>query len=118
MMHAKVVDGIVTIFAFSVFAVGCSTGSLDDPSQWWNATVVDVVRASQIPRGVDRSCMPAAGDDTGNEESTGAIVRYRVGRAPISKAFVVLRQEALLAGDRVLVQPESCRIKRDPTRGV
>ena len=113
MKHDKGVWGTAMVFAIAAFVAGCATGALDYSSQWWSASVVDVVRASQIPPGADRTCVPAKKANTARGESTVAIVRYRVGRAPVSMAFVMPGQESFLAGDRVLVQPDSCRIKRD-----
>ena len=114
MKQDKGVWGIAMAFAVAACVAGCAAGgALDYSSQWWSASVVDVVRASQIPPGADRTCLPAKEAKTARGESTVAIVRYRVGRAPVSMAFVMPGQEPFLAGDRVLVQPDSCRIKRD-----
>lgn len=112
----KGVWGTVLVFANATFVAGCATGMLDDPSQWWNASVVDVVRGSQIPAGVNRDCVPARAEGDSLDEDSIVVVRRRIGRARIFKAFAVPEPESFRVGDRVLVQPDSCRIKRGPSR--
>ena len=91
---------------------GCAADTLEHHSYWWNATVVSVEHASALPPGVDRTCVLAQPGVATSDERPVIVVLYRVGKASVTKAYVEAKGEQWLAGDRALVHPNTCRIKR------
>jgi len=92
----------------------CAADSLEHPSYWWRATVVSVERASELPPGVDRTCVEDHPNNALPDERPVIIVVYRVGKAPVTKAYVEAKGDRWLAGDSAVVHPTTCRIKRAP----
>ena len=92
----------------------CAADTLEHPSYWWNATVVSVERASELPPGVDRTCVEAPPKNALPDERPVIIVVYRVGKAPVTKAYVEAKGDRWQAGDSAVVHPNTCRIKRAP----
>jgi len=78
------------------------------------ATVVSVERASELPPGVDRTCVEDHPNNALPDERPVIIVMYRVGKAPVTKAYVEAKGDRWLAGDSAVVHPTTCRIKRAP----
>lgn len=94
---------------------GCATDTLEHPSYWWNATVVSVERASELAPGIDRTCVAERTGGAPSDERPVIVVLYRVGKAPVTKAYVEAKGDQWRGGDRALVHPNTCRIKRAPT---
>ena len=111
MNHWASTWGRLSFFGSIVFS-GCAADTLEHPSYWWNATVVSVKHASELPPGVDRTCVPARPGIAASDERPVIVVLYRVGKASLTKAYVEAKGEQWFAGDSALVHPDTCRIKR------
>lgn len=103
------------VLTLMFFVVGAGAGGCSAlngrSSEWWLASVTDVVSPLEIPSGVGRNCSATSHESSDPKARTVALVRYRIGRAPYSAAYAVAADGPIHAGDQVLVQPSSCRIK-------
>lgn len=116
MGHQRIIGRTLMIFAVAAHATGCST--LNSPSsEWWQASVVDVMSQLEVPSNVDRHCSAPSSESGDGTARTVALVRYRIGRNPYSAAYAVAGGGPIHSGDRVLVQPSSCLIKLAPKSG-
>lgn len=112
MNHWQNVGANLLSLASAVLLAACAADTLEHPSYWWSATVVSVERASELPPGVDRTCVEAQPNNAAPDERPVIIVLYRVGKAPVTKAYVEAKGDQWLAGDSAVVHPNTCRIKR------
>lgn len=113
MGHHRIIGRTLVLFAVAAQATGCSTLN-SQSSEWWQASVVDVVSQSDVPSSVDRHCSATSSESGDRRARTVALVRYRIGRNPYSAAYAVAGDGLIHSGDRVLVQPSSCLIRLAP----
>ncbi|EIM03851.1 hypothetical protein UUC_04891 [Rhodanobacter denitrificans] len=103
---------IFIVGSLVVWTTGC-VRLFRDPDAWWFASITDVVRQSQIPPKVDRYCLSVSGKAGKTEDATVLIASIQLGRRMprYKQAFPLEDGPSLHAGDSVLVQPRSCRVK-------
>jgi len=87
---------------------GCAVGSDAPDDDWRQGTAIAVSDRSELSQDVDQSCIA----DRGAATDPVVVVRIRVGRSHYTKAYAPADVEPIRAGDRLLVNPRLCLVKK------
>jgi hypothetical protein len=105
-----------SLAALVLAAAGCASSSPGDSMWWRSGVVLRAMPQSQIPPNLDSECVVAP-TTTAAPDASVAVVSFRAGRSPYSKALVVADGDTLKAGDHVFVEPGACKIRVDKSPG-
>ena len=95
-----------------VTATGCAFVDQEWPMWWQDAVVVRTMHRAELPSGIDAGCVPAAPSSGATPDAAlFALVQFRVGRAPYPMLFPIDDDSLMRPGDRVSVEPGTCKLR-------
>jgi hypothetical protein len=100
----------------SVMLAGCAADRLEHLSYWVSAKVLAVEPLESTPADVDRECIPPLSREQGQDLRLVIVLRYRVAKVPVTKAYLVPEGERWGVGDEAYVHPNTCQIRHGYSR--